>query len=85
QTALNTAISLHEAGTLERYGVELIGANVAAIRKGEDRDQFKEVVAAVREKIGHGESARSVICHSMDEVLAGVEELGGYPVVVRPS
>ncbi|MFP8908475.1 ATP-binding protein, partial [Streptomyces atacamensis] len=42
-------------------------------------------VAAVREKIGHGESARSVICHSMDEVLAGVEELGGYPVVVRPS
>ncbi|PJE95052.1 carbamoyl phosphate synthase large subunit [Streptomyces carminius] len=85
QTALNTAISLHESGVLEKYGVELIGANVAAIRKGEDREQFKEVVAAVREKIGHGESARSVICHSMDEVLAGVETLGGYPVVVRPS
>ncbi|MGK5448965.1 carbamoyl-phosphate synthase large subunit [Streptomyces radiopugnans] len=85
QTALNTAISLHEAGTLDRYGVELIGANVAAIRKGEDRDQFKDVVAAVNARIGHGESARSVICHSMDEVLAGVEELGGYPVVVRPS
>ncbi|MBI0298015.1 carbamoyl-phosphate synthase large subunit [Streptomyces sp. PRKS01-29] len=85
QTALNTAISLHEAGTLEEYGVELIGANVAAIHKGEDRDQFKEVVEAVRAKIGHGESARSVICHSMDDVLAGVEELGGYPVVVRPS
>ncbi|GAA3631488.1 carbamoyl-phosphate synthase large subunit [Streptomyces chitinivorans] len=85
QTALNTAISLHEAGTLDKYGVELIGANVEAIRKGEDRDQFKEVVEAVRGKIGHGESARSVICHSMEEVLAGVEELGGYPVVVRPS
>ncbi|MEU5271443.1 carbamoyl-phosphate synthase large subunit [Streptomyces hygroscopicus] len=85
QTALNTAISLHEAGTLEEYGVELIGANVQAIHKGEDRDQFKEVVEAVRAKIGHGESARSVICHSMDDVLAGVEELGGYPVVVRPS
>jgi carbamoyl-phosphate synthase large subunit len=85
QTALNAAISLHEAGTLERYGVELIGANVEAINKGEDRDQFKDVVAAVRERIGHGESARSVICHSMDEVLAGVEGLGGYPVVVRPS
>ncbi|MGW5442664.1 carbamoyl-phosphate synthase large subunit [Streptomyces asiaticus] len=85
QTALNTAISLHEAGTLEEYGVELIGANVQAIHKGEDRDQFKEVVAAVQAKIGHGESARSVICHSMDDVLAGVEELGGYPVVVRPS
>ncbi|MFH0245242.1 carbamoyl-phosphate synthase large subunit [Streptomyces sp. HK10] len=85
QTALNTAISLHEAGILEKYGVELIGANVEAIRKGEDRDQFKEVVEAVRGKIGHGESARSVICHSMEEVLAGVGELGGYPVVVRPS
>ncbi|WP_413806112.1 carbamoyl-phosphate synthase large subunit [Streptomyces sp. OE57] len=85
QTALNTAISLHEAGTLEEYGVELIGANVQAIHKGEDRDQFKEVVEAVQARIGHGESARSVICHSMDDVLAGVEELGGYPVVVRPS
>ncbi|MFG2192187.1 carbamoyl-phosphate synthase large subunit [Streptomyces sp. NPDC048639] len=85
QTALNTAISLHEAGTLQEYGVELIGANVEAIHKGEDRDQFKDVVEAVRAKIGHGESARSVICHSMDEIMAGVETLGGYPVVVRPS
>ncbi|MGK5639613.1 carbamoyl-phosphate synthase large subunit [Streptomyces sp. URMC 126] len=85
QTALNTAISLHEAGTLEKYDVELIGANVEAIHKGEDREQFKAVVEAVRARIGHGESARSVICHTMDEVLAGVETLGGYPVVVRPS
>ncbi|MEV7465097.1 carbamoyl-phosphate synthase large subunit [Streptomyces kronopolitis] len=85
QTALNTAISLHASGTLDKYGVELIGANVEAINKGEDRDLFKEVVEEVRKKIGHGESARSYICHSMDDVLAGVEELGGYPVVVRPS
>ncbi|MFF4283658.1 carbamoyl-phosphate synthase large subunit, partial [Streptomyces kronopolitis] len=85
QTALNTAISLHASGTLDTYGVELIGANVEAINKGEDRDLFKEVVEEVRKKIGHGESARSYICHSMDDVLAGVEELGGYPVVVRPS
>lgn len=85
QTALNTAISMHEQGVLEKYGVELIGANVEAINKGEDRDLFKGVVEAVREKIGHGESARSVICHSMDDVIAGVETLGGYPVVVRPS
>ncbi|MEU4095421.1 carbamoyl-phosphate synthase large subunit [Streptomyces sp. NPDC026673] len=85
QTALNTAISLHKAGVLDKYGVELIGANVEAINKGEDRDLFKEVVKAVNTKIGHGESARSVICHTMDEVLAGVDTLGGYPVVVRPS
>ncbi|MFD7922695.1 carbamoyl-phosphate synthase large subunit [Streptomyces sp. NPDC059740] len=85
QTALNTAISLDTAGTLEKYGVELIGANVEAINKGEDRDRFKEVVEEVRRKIGHGESARSYICHSMDDVMKGVEELGGYPVVVRPS
>ncbi|GAB2586416.1 carbamoyl-phosphate synthase large subunit [Streptomyces capparidis] len=85
QTALNAAVALAKSGVLERYGVELIGANIEAIEKGEDRDRFKEVVAAVARKIGHGESARSVICHSMDEVLAGVETLGGYPVVVRPS
>ncbi|SPE48377.1 Carbamoyl-phosphate synthase large chain [Streptomyces netropsis] len=85
QTALNTAISMHENGVLEKYGVELIGANVEAINKGEDRDLFKGVVEAVRAKIGHGESARSVICHTMDEVIAGVDTLGGYPVVVRPS
>ncbi len=85
QTALNTAISMHENGVLTKYGVELIGANVEAINKGEDRDLFKGVVEAVRQKIGYGESARSVICHSMDDVLAGVDTLGGYPVVVRPS
>ncbi|WP_329389951.1 carbamoyl-phosphate synthase large subunit [Streptomyces sp. NBC_01716] len=85
QTALNTAISMHENGVLEKYGVELIGANVEAINKGEDRDLFKGVVEAVNAKIGHGESARSVICHTMDDILAGVGELGGYPVVVRPS
>ncbi|MFG2116331.1 carbamoyl-phosphate synthase large subunit [Streptomyces sp. NPDC048718] len=85
QTALNTAISMHEQGVLEKYGVELIGANVEAIHKGEDRDLFKGVVEAVKAKIGYGESARSVICHTMDEVLAGVDTLGGYPVVVRPS
>ncbi|WP_371482991.1 carbamoyl-phosphate synthase large subunit [Kitasatospora sp. NBC_00315] len=85
QTALNTAISLHENGTLDKYGVELIGANVEAIHKGEDRQLFKGVVEAVHAKIGHGESARSVICHTMDEIMAGVDTLGGYPVVVRPS
>ena len=79
QTALNTAVALHEAGVLDKYGVELIGANIDAIQAGEDRDSFKRVV----ERVG-GESARSVICHSIEECLAAAEELN-YPVVVRPS
>ncbi|MEV4253846.1 carbamoyl-phosphate synthase large subunit [Spirillospora sp. NPDC049652] len=85
QTALNTAIALFEGGVLERYGVELIGADVDAIQAGENRERFKEVVAKVAREQGlNAESARSVICHTMDEVLAGAGELG-YPVVVRPS
>ncbi|MDP3711864.1 MAG: carbamoyl-phosphate synthase large subunit [Mycobacteriales bacterium] len=79
QTALNAAMALHASGVLERYGVELIGADVEAIRKGEDRQAFKEVV----ESIG-AESARSAVCHTMEELLVAVEDLG-YPVVVRPS
>ncbi|MDO5492172.1 MAG: carbamoyl-phosphate synthase large subunit [Nesterenkonia sp.] len=79
QTALNTAIALDESGVLAEYGVELIGANIAAIELGEDREKFKGVV----ERSG-AESARSRIVHSMDEALAAVEDLG-YPVVVRPS
>ena len=79
QTALNAAVSLHEAGILDKYGVELIGANIDAIQSGEDRESFKRIV----ERIG-GESARSSICHTLDECLAAADELG-YPVVVRPS
>ncbi|RJL31357.1 carbamoyl-phosphate synthase large subunit [Bailinhaonella thermotolerans] len=85
QTALNTAISLHEAGVLEKYGVELIGADVDAIQAGENRERFKEIVAKVARETGlNAASARSVICHTMDEVLAGAAQLG-YPLVVRPS
>jgi carbamoyl-phosphate synthase large subunit len=79
QTALNTAIALHENGVLDKYDCPLIGANVEAIQLGEDREKFKGVV----ERCG-AESARSVIAHSMEEVLAGADELG-YPLVVRPS
>ena len=79
QTALNTAMALHHNGVLERYGVELIGADVDAIERGENRERFKEIVA----EIG-AESARSAVCHTLDEVFAAVEDLG-YPVVVRPS
>ncbi|MFE6970280.1 carbamoyl-phosphate synthase large subunit [Isoptericola sp. NPDC057653] len=79
QTALNAAIALDEAGVLEQYDVELIGANIPAIQKGEDRQQFKDVVA----KCG-GESARSVIVHTVEEAVAAAGDLG-YPMVVRPS
>jgi carbamoyl-phosphate synthase large subunit len=79
QTALNTAIALHESGALDKYGVELIGANVEAIQAGENRERFKEIVASIG-----AESARSVICHGMDDCLAAAETLG-YPMVVRPS
>jgi carbamoyl-phosphate synthase large subunit len=79
QTALNAAIGLQKAGTLERYGTKLIGADVDAIERGENREIFKSIVA----KIG-GESAKSIICHTMEEIIAGVEILK-YPVVVRPS
>lgn len=79
QTALNTAIALDKNGVLEKYNVELIGANIAAIELGEDREKFKGVV----ERCG-AESARSHIIHTMDEALTAAEDLG-YPMVVRPS
>lgn len=79
QTALNAAMALHDEGVLAKYDVELIGANIDAIRKGEDRQEFKEVV----ERCG-GESARSLIAHSMDECVAAAADLK-YPLVVRPS
>src|ERR1700710_2926265 len=62
QTALNTAVPLHENGVLEKYGVELIGANIDAIRKGEDRQLFKDIVA-----LAGGETPRPRGCHTMDE------------------
>src|SRR3954470_4504070 len=79
QTALNTAMALDAAGVLEKYGVELIGASIEAIDRGENRQIFKKIV----EELG-GEVARSAICHSMEDCLAAVDVLG-YPVVVRPS
>ena len=84
QTALNAAMALHANGVLERYNVELIGANVEAIERGENREKFKHIVAEINASGLSAESARSVICHSMDECIAGVDVLG-YPMVVRPS
>jgi carbamoyl-phosphate synthase large subunit len=79
QTALNAAIAAHENGVLEKYGVEMIGANFDAIHRGENREMFNAIV----EKVG-GEVCRSFVCHSMDDCEKATAELG-YPVVVRPS
>ncbi|HVE99064.1 MAG TPA: carbamoyl-phosphate synthase large subunit, partial [Mycobacteriales bacterium] len=79
QTALNAAVALAEAGILERYGVELIGANLEAIRRGEDRQRFKDIVRSVGCDV-----PQSAVCGSVEGCLEAVAELG-YPVVVRPS
>ena len=79
QTALNAAVGLHEAGTLAKYGVELIGADIDVIKSGEDRSKFKEIVTGLG-----GDVPRSHICHTTNECLAAAADLG-YPLVVRPS
>ncbi|WP_353648415.1 carbamoyl-phosphate synthase large subunit [Nakamurella sp. A5-74] len=79
QTALNTAIAMDSQGILDRFGVELIGADIPAIQRGEDRQIFKDIVRSVG-----GDVPRSAVCHSMDEVRATAQDLG-LPVVIRPS
>jgi carbamoyl-phosphate synthase large subunit len=79
QTALNAAMALDAAGVLEKYDVELIGASIEAIDRGENRQVFKKIV----EELG-GECSRSVICHTIEDCLGAADELG-YPMVVRPS
>ena len=79
QTGLNAAIELAEHGILDRYGVELIGAKLPAIKKAEDRDLFK----AAMERIGL-DLPRSGYAHSVDEAMAIRERLG-LPLIIRPS
>ncbi|MHB8381045.1 MAG: carbamoyl-phosphate synthase large subunit [Candidatus Binataceae bacterium] len=79
QTALNLAIELAESGVLERFGCELIGAKLPAIKKAEDRDLFKQAMI----KIGL-EVPRSAIAHSMEDAERIRGELG-IPLIIRPS
>lgn len=79
QTALNAAIALDEAGILAKHGVELIGAKVEAIQRGEDRQLFKELVLE-----SGADVARSHIAHTLEEAKEFAKDLG-YPLVVRPS
>ncbi|GAB4205290.1 MAG: carbamoyl-phosphate synthase large subunit [Sandaracinaceae bacterium] len=79
QTALNLALALHDNGVLQKYGVELLGANVAAIRKAEDRELFKQAM----EKIGLG-VCKAFVARTLEEADAAVAEIG-FPVILRPS
>jgi len=80
QTALNTAMALVRRGTLEKYDVEMIGANAAAIERGEDRHVFKELML----KIGLDVPV-SGIAHNLEEARAVAEKIGRYPLIIRPA
>jgi carbamoyl-phosphate synthase large subunit len=79
QTGLNVSVALYESGVLEKYGVQMIGAKYEAIKKGEDRNLFKESM----KKIGL-DLPKSGLAYSLDEALEVVKEVG-FPVIVRPS
>ncbi len=80
QTALNTAMSLHRAGTLEKHGVRMIGAKPEAIEKGEDRLLFKNAML----KIGL-DLPQSGVAHTMDEARKIADEIGTLPLIIRPA
>jgi carbamoyl-phosphate synthase large subunit len=79
QTALNIAVDLAESGVLDRYGVELIGAKLHAIKKAENRELFKEAMLRIGLDV-----PQSGVAHTMDEAWRVISELG-YPVIIRPS
>ena len=79
QTALNVAVALHESGALANFNVELIGADIEAIKAGENRSSFKEIVTGLGADV-----PRSRLCRTLEECESAVAELG-LPVVVRPS
>jgi carbamoyl-phosphate synthase large subunit len=79
QTGLNTAVKLYEAGVLDKYGVEMIGANYNAIIKGEDRDEFNKAMRRIGLKVPD-----SVIVHSVKEAEEAIDEIG-FPAIIRPA
>ncbi len=79
QTALNLAVDLDRSGVLARYEVELIGADIEAIRRGEDRQRFKDIVRGVGAEV-----PASLVCHTLDEAMGFAATIGNR-VVVRPS
>ncbi|MGZ4540716.1 MAG: carbamoyl phosphate synthase preATP-grasp domain-containing protein, partial [Blastococcus sp.] len=79
QTALNLAIELQEAGVLDLWGVELIGADAAAIRRAEDRAEFRRAMEEIGLRV-----PRSALAHSLDEAERAIAEIG-LPLIVRPA
>ncbi|MBP8180459.1 MAG: carbamoyl-phosphate synthase large subunit [Acidimicrobiia bacterium] len=79
QTGLNLAVELHEAGVLEEFGVEMIGANIEAIHTAENRDRFKAAMTEIGLKV-----PESAFAHTLDEAMHFAGEIG-YPLIVRPS
>ena len=80
QTALNIAAALAHDGSLDELGVELIGCNLTAIDEAEDRDLFKKVCEEIDLPV-----CKAVACDSIEQVLASVDELGGFPLLIRPA
>ncbi len=80
QTALNTAMTLHRSGALERHGVDMIGANAAAIERGEDRQIFKDLMLSIGLDVPVSGTA-----HTLDDALAVAGRIGRYPVIIRPA
>jgi carbamoyl-phosphate synthase large subunit len=80
QTALNTAMALHRAGVLARYGVEMIGANAAAIERGEDRQVFKDLMLSIGLDVPISGTA-----HTLEESRSIAERIGRFPLIIRPA
>src|SRR5689334_4722262 len=80
QTALNLALALQERGTLEKYNVELIGASMTSIQLAEDRQLFKDAMSEIGLK-----SPRSEVVKTVADAVQAANNMGGYPVLVRPS
>ena len=80
QTALNIASELAHDGTLEKLGVELIGSDLDAIDKAEDRDLFNKVCESINLPI-----SEAIACNTMDEVIKAAEEIGSWPILIRPA
>ena len=80
QTALNTAMALFRSGTLQKYGVEMIGANAKAIERGEDRQVFKDLMISIGLDVPISGTG-----HTLDEARLIAEKIGRFPLIIRPA